>query len=71
MGNLRQFGRENGLNEEFICLYKGGMISALKDKSKILYAAYQVTLGLLYILSLGTYNGSKSDMVVVLRKPID
>ena len=70
-GALRRFAHENGLIEEFTCLYESSMVTGLKNRSKFLYAGYRATLWLLRVISLGTYDGAKSDIFIVLQKPMD
>ena len=47
------------------------MVTGLKNRSKFLYAGYRATLWLLRVISLGTYDGAKSDIFIVLQKPMD
>ena len=66
---LKRFAAENGLVEEYFRLYESTMIESLKRRSRPLHALYKTALLLLRIASLGTYDGSMTDAIIVLRKP--
>lgn len=68
VGALKRFAAENNLIEEYILLYEGYMISSLGKKSPILFAGYKLTLFLLKLISLGAYDGSKSDFFIIFRR---
>ncbi|MGP1397039.1 MAG: class I SAM-dependent methyltransferase [Inquilinaceae bacterium] len=66
---LHRFARENGLIVEFASVYESGMVKRIKGRSQAFHTVYRGVLGLVRFLSLGTYDGSKSDSILVLRKP--
>lgn len=68
-GALQKFARENGFIDEFTRLYESGMITKLKNRSKLLYAGYRAALAALRVVSLGAYDGANTDIIMVLRKP--
>ena len=67
-GALKRFMAENNLFEEYCLLYEGSMIKNLESRSPILYAIYKLTLVLLKLVSLGAYDGSKSDFFIIFRR---
>ncbi len=68
VGALKRFAAENNLLEEYFLLYEGSTIKKLESKSPILYAAYKLKLALLKLVSLGAYDGSKSDFYIIFRR---
>lgn len=68
---LKCFAAENGLLEEHFRLYESAMIESLKHRSRPLHALYRMALLLLRVVSLGAYDGTMSDVFIVLRKSAD
>ena len=66
---LERFAAETGLVEEHFRLYESTMIESLKRRSRPLHALYKIALLLLRVASLGAYDGSMTDAIIVLSKP--
>ena len=66
---LKRFAAETNLVEEHFRLYESTMIDSLKRKSRPLHTLYKMALLLLRLASLGAYDGSMTDVIIVLRKP--
>lgn len=66
---LHRLAGENGLVVEFASVDERGTAKKIKGRSPAFHAVYRSVLGLLRFLSLGTYDGLKSDSILVLRKP--
>lgn len=68
IGALQRFAAENNLLVEYFLPYEGSTIKNLESRSQILYGVYKLALVLLGLVSLGTYDGSKSDFFIIFRR---